>query len=58
MCQEAVDVKVLEMSTPQRVQVNLHVHVFDFQRFTLPGGVKIMTFAANWQNSDSKPDRA
>jgi hypothetical protein len=46
------------MSTPERVQVNLHVQVFDFQRFTLSGGVKIMTFAANWQNPDSKSERA
>jgi hypothetical protein len=46
------------MSTPERVQVNLHAQVVDFQRFTISGAVKIMTFAANWQNSDSKPDLA
>ncbi len=50
--QAAVEGKELEMSTPGKVQVNAQVHTLVFQRFTPSQSVKIVTFAASWQNLD------
>ncbi len=44
--------KELEISTPAKVQVKLQADTLDFQRFTLIAGVKIVTFAADWQDLD------
>ena len=44
--------KELEISTPAKVQVKLQPDSPDFQRFTMRDGVKIVTFAAKWQDSD------
>jgi hypothetical protein len=43
------------MSTPPWVQVNLQADTLDFQRFTPSPAVKIVTFAALWQNLDGQP---
>jgi hypothetical protein len=40
------------MSTPGKVQVNAQGDTLAFQRFTPSAPVKIMTFAAHWQNLD------
>ena len=44
--------KELEISTPAKVQVNAQGDTLDFQRFTPSAAVKIVTFAAHWQNLD------
>ena len=46
------------MSTPRKVQVNAQVDTLVFQRFTPSGAVKIVTFAARWQNLDGGRYRA
>lgn len=46
--------KELEISTPAKVQVKFQPNAVDFQRFTLRGGVKIMTLAADWQDLDGR----
>ncbi len=48
--------KELEISTPAKVQVKLQRDSLDFQRFTLRDSVKIVTFAAKWQNPDGLPE--
>ena len=50
--------KELEISTPAKVQVKLQPDCPDFQRFTLSAGVKIVTFAADWQDLDALPHSA
>jgi hypothetical protein len=40
------------MSTPGKVQVNAQGDTLAFQRFTPSAPVKIVTFAAYWQNLD------
>lgn len=45
-----------ETNTPPEVQVKLQAHTLDFQGFTLRQPVKILTFAAPWQNLDGQPD--
>jgi hypothetical protein len=40
------------MSTPGKVQVNAQGDTLAFQRFTPSAPVKIVTFAAHWQNLD------
>jgi len=40
------------MSTPRKVQVSAQRDSLAFQRFTPAATVKIMTFAAHWQNPD------
>ena len=52
VCQAAWERKELEMSTPRKVQVNAQGDTLAFQRFTPSGPVKIVTFAAPWQNLD------
>ncbi len=42
----------LEMSTPGKVQVKFQADAPNFQRFTVSTGVKIVTFAAHWQDLD------
>ena len=56
MRQVAVERKALEMSTPAQVQLPGQSDTLDFQRFTLWAAVKILTFAAVWQNLDGPPD--
>lgn len=41
------------MSTRHDVQAGLQVFTLDFQRVTPRLAVKIMTFAAGWQNLDA-----
>jgi hypothetical protein len=43
------------MSTPGKVQVNAQGDTLAFQRFTPSAPVKIVTFAAHWQNLDGWP---
>ena len=47
--------KELEISTPRKVQLKLQADIPDFQQFTLRAGVKIVTFAADWQDLDALP---
>jgi len=54
--QLAEERKALEMSTPPKLQLRSQSDTSDFQRFTLSAPVKILTFAAVWQNLDGPPD--